>query len=205
MARAGTNPYVICRMRSGWLVIGDVQPLPGYCLLLADPVVPSLNDLSPRSARRLSRRHGACRRRAAFLDRLRPGELRDLGQCGACPARAYHAALSDRAAGQAPPPGLHGLFVERGREIRRRRSRAGRQAERVYRGAAGRGLIDRPQSPGAHQPIETSVKSTRCSVVSLADPARHPPHARLRPDQSGAQDRRRTWAFGIRANPFLAP
>jgi hypothetical protein len=26
-------------MRSGWLVIGDVQPLPGYCLLLADPVV----------------------------------------------------------------------------------------------------------------------------------------------------------------------
>ena len=55
MARAGTNPYVICRMRSGWLVIGDVQPLPGYCLLLADPVVPSLNDLSPEA-------------RAAFLD-----------------------------------------------------------------------------------------------------------------------------------------
>lgn len=49
MARAGTNPYVICRMRSGWLVIGDVQPLPGYCLLLADPVVPSLNDLSPEA------------------------------------------------------------------------------------------------------------------------------------------------------------
>jgi diadenosine tetraphosphate (Ap4A) HIT family hydrolase len=49
MARAGKNPYVICRMRSGWLVIGDVQPLPGYSLLLADPVVPSLNDLSPEA------------------------------------------------------------------------------------------------------------------------------------------------------------
>lgn len=33
-------------MRSGWLVIGDVQPLPGYCLLLADPVVESINVLS---------------------------------------------------------------------------------------------------------------------------------------------------------------
>ncbi|WP_313614415.1 hypothetical protein [Agrobacterium sp.] len=45
MARAGTNPFVISRLSSGWLVIGDVQPLPGYCLLLADPVVPSLNAL----------------------------------------------------------------------------------------------------------------------------------------------------------------
>ena len=45
-ARRGENPYVITRMPSGWLVIGDVQPLPGYCLLLADPVVESPNHLS---------------------------------------------------------------------------------------------------------------------------------------------------------------
>ena len=45
-AREGTNPKVICRMSSGWVVIGDVQFLKGYCLLLPDPVVPSLNDLS---------------------------------------------------------------------------------------------------------------------------------------------------------------
>lgn len=45
MARRGENPYVICRMPAGWLVIGDVQPLPGYCLLLADPVVGAINDL----------------------------------------------------------------------------------------------------------------------------------------------------------------
>jgi hypothetical protein len=32
MARNGQNPFVICKMRSGWLVIGDVQPLPGYCV-----------------------------------------------------------------------------------------------------------------------------------------------------------------------------
>jgi len=44
-ARQGANPYVIRQMASGWLVIGDVQPLPGYCLLLADPVVESLNSL----------------------------------------------------------------------------------------------------------------------------------------------------------------
>uniref|UniRef100_UPI003101AC69 HIT family protein n=1 Tax=Neorhizobium sp. EC2-8 TaxID=3129230 RepID=UPI003101AC69 len=48
MARAGTNPFVISRLASGWVVIGDVQPLPGYCLLLADPVVPSLNALGLR-------------------------------------------------------------------------------------------------------------------------------------------------------------
>jgi len=45
-ANAGTNPTVITRLPSGWVVIGDVQFLPGYCLLLADPVVKSLNDLS---------------------------------------------------------------------------------------------------------------------------------------------------------------
>ena len=45
-ARRGENPWVIARMASGWVVIGDVQPLSGYCLLLADPVVESLNALA---------------------------------------------------------------------------------------------------------------------------------------------------------------
>lgn len=47
MASEGKHPSLICRMASGWAVMGDVQVLPGYCLLLPDPVVPSLNDLSP--------------------------------------------------------------------------------------------------------------------------------------------------------------
>ena len=45
-ARRGDNPFVIARMPSGWLVIGDVQPLPGYCLLLSDPMAASPNTLS---------------------------------------------------------------------------------------------------------------------------------------------------------------
>ncbi|TFY89122.1 HIT domain-containing protein [Pseudomonas kairouanensis] len=45
LARNGGNDKVICRMPSGWAVMGDVQFLPGYCLLLPDPVVASLNDL----------------------------------------------------------------------------------------------------------------------------------------------------------------
>ena len=45
-ARAGTNPTVICRVHSGWVVMCDMQFLSGYCILLADPVVASLNDLS---------------------------------------------------------------------------------------------------------------------------------------------------------------
>ena len=44
--RAGTNPTVICQVPSGWVVLCDMQFLRGYCILLADPVVPSLNDLS---------------------------------------------------------------------------------------------------------------------------------------------------------------
>jgi len=44
-ARAGTNPTVICRVPSGWVVLCDTQFLSGYCILLPDPVVPSLNDL----------------------------------------------------------------------------------------------------------------------------------------------------------------
>ena len=46
LARRGQNPAVMCKLSSGWAVIGDVQFLPGYSLLLPDPVVPSLNDLS---------------------------------------------------------------------------------------------------------------------------------------------------------------
>lgn len=46
LARAGKNPAVLCRMPSGWAVMADIQILNGYCLLLADPVVSSLNELS---------------------------------------------------------------------------------------------------------------------------------------------------------------
>jgi diadenosine tetraphosphate (Ap4A) HIT family hydrolase len=45
-AREGTNPTVICRVPSGWVVLCDMQFLSGYCILLADPPVASLNDLS---------------------------------------------------------------------------------------------------------------------------------------------------------------
>jgi len=45
-AQAGTNPTVICHVPSGWAVMCDMQFLSGYCILLADPLVSSLNDLS---------------------------------------------------------------------------------------------------------------------------------------------------------------
>jgi diadenosine tetraphosphate (Ap4A) HIT family hydrolase len=46
LARQGRNATVIGRMRSGWAVLGDVQLPLGYCLLLPDPVVGSINDLA---------------------------------------------------------------------------------------------------------------------------------------------------------------
>jgi len=45
-ARQGVNPTVICRVQSGWVVLGDIQFLQGYSLLLPDPVVPDLNALT---------------------------------------------------------------------------------------------------------------------------------------------------------------
>ena len=47
-ALAGTNPTVLRRLRAGFAVIGDVQHLPGYCVLITDTVgVDQLTDLPP--------------------------------------------------------------------------------------------------------------------------------------------------------------
>jgi diadenosine tetraphosphate (Ap4A) HIT family hydrolase len=45
--RCRTNDYParVARLASGWVVMGDRQPFPGYCLLLPDPVVDQLNAL----------------------------------------------------------------------------------------------------------------------------------------------------------------
>lgn len=47
-AQKGENPHVITKLPSGWAVMGDVQFLRGYCLLLPDPVVGHLNELKGR-------------------------------------------------------------------------------------------------------------------------------------------------------------
>ena len=61
-AGRGELPRVVARMSSGWAVLGDPQILPGYCLLLPDPVV---------HAPRCALRRRAC---SAFL--------RDMAQLG---------------------------------------------------------------------------------------------------------------------------
>ncbi len=43
--RTGEYPPAVLKLRSGWVVLGERQVLPGYCLLLPDPVVPDLNAL----------------------------------------------------------------------------------------------------------------------------------------------------------------
>jgi diadenosine tetraphosphate (Ap4A) HIT family hydrolase len=48
-ARAGRDPTVIGRCSSGWAVFGHQQFVPGYLLLLPDPVVPDLNALTPEN------------------------------------------------------------------------------------------------------------------------------------------------------------
>ena len=48
-ARAGRDSTVLGRCASGWAVFGQQQFVPGYLLLLPDPVVPDLNALTPES------------------------------------------------------------------------------------------------------------------------------------------------------------
>ncbi|MFA5910082.1 MAG: hypothetical protein WC815_14975 [Vicinamibacterales bacterium] len=50
-ARQGELARVVCRMSSGWAVLGDPQITRGYCLLLPDPVVPDLNALTGAARR----------------------------------------------------------------------------------------------------------------------------------------------------------
>jgi diadenosine tetraphosphate (Ap4A) HIT family hydrolase len=45
-ARTGTEPALICRVPSGWVVLCNSQFLRGYCIQMVDPVVSSLNDLT---------------------------------------------------------------------------------------------------------------------------------------------------------------
>jgi diadenosine tetraphosphate (Ap4A) HIT family hydrolase len=45
-ARRGELLRVVARVGSGWVVLGDPQILPGYCLLYPDPVVPDLTALA---------------------------------------------------------------------------------------------------------------------------------------------------------------
>lgn len=46
-ARAGRDPTLLGRCASGWAVFGQRQFVPGYLMLLPDPVVPDLNVLAP--------------------------------------------------------------------------------------------------------------------------------------------------------------
>jgi len=46
-ARAGRDKTLLGRCASGWAVFGQRQFVPGYLMLLPDPVVPDLNALTP--------------------------------------------------------------------------------------------------------------------------------------------------------------
>jgi diadenosine tetraphosphate (Ap4A) HIT family hydrolase len=45
--RSGAAAGLVARLASGWVVMGERQVFPGYCLLLPDPVADHLNALGP--------------------------------------------------------------------------------------------------------------------------------------------------------------
>ena len=48
LAHEGKNPLVIAKLETCWVVARDTQPLEGCCIILSDPVVGSLNELSEK-------------------------------------------------------------------------------------------------------------------------------------------------------------
>nr|WP_067228749.1 hypothetical protein [Streptomyces longwoodensis] len=73
-ALRGENPAVLRRLDAGFAVIGDVQFLPGYSVLLVDdPTVERLSDLPRGQQFALGPQHDPLRRAIEDeLDRLRP-------------------------------------------------------------------------------------------------------------------------------------
>ena len=90
--REGRDPTFVARLASGWAVLGERQFLPGYCLLLPDPVVPTLNAL-------------AGERRAGFLA--------DMAALGDAVLAATHAARINYAILGNQDPALHAHVIPR--------------------------------------------------------------------------------------------
>lgn len=72
-AERGENPTVLARMKSGFAVIGDTQFLPGYCVLLASPLVEHLTDLDER--RRIDFLHDMSLVGQAIMDVCQPRRI----------------------------------------------------------------------------------------------------------------------------------
>jgi diadenosine tetraphosphate (Ap4A) HIT family hydrolase len=91
-ARAGRDATVLGRCASGWAVFGHQQFVPGYLLLLPDPVVPDLNALTPE-------------RRAQFL--LDMSKLGDALMRATSPVRINYAIFGN------VEPALHAHVIPR--------------------------------------------------------------------------------------------
>jgi diadenosine tetraphosphate (Ap4A) HIT family hydrolase len=91
-ARAGRDVTVLGRCASGWAVFGHQQFVPGYLLLLPDPVVPDLNALTPE-------------RRAQFL--IDMGRLGDALMRVLSPVRINYAIFGN------VEPALHAHVIPR--------------------------------------------------------------------------------------------
>ena len=54
----GSNPRVVAKLEGAWVLMGESQFLPGYMLVVPDPVVPHLNAMSLPDRDRLMRQVG---------------------------------------------------------------------------------------------------------------------------------------------------
>ena len=91
--RAGADPTCIARLAAGWAVMGDRQVLPGYCLLLPDPVVPHLNAMAAEAQAEFLADMARLGQAVLEVDGRRAHQLRAIRQPRARAARARVPAL----------------------------------------------------------------------------------------------------------------
>ncbi|MDE2491829.1 MAG: hypothetical protein KGM24_13365, partial [Elusimicrobia bacterium] len=98
LCREGREPRAIVRLPSGWVLAGDVQALPGACLLACDPVAPSLNALGEAERARYAR--DQARLGDALIAALGASRVNYETWCNLEPA--LHSHVTPRFAGEPP-------------------------------------------------------------------------------------------------------
>ena len=106
--RSGDDPDTLARMPSGWAILGKYQPAPitGCCMLLPDPVVPSLNDLDEPARTRFLL--DFARLGDAVLEATGAERINYLMLCNVVPE--LHGHVVPRFAHEDPPKRLMGPF-----------------------------------------------------------------------------------------------
>ena len=86
LARKGETKTVISKMDTGWLVLGDNQNIPGYCVFLSDPVVENIHSLEINQRTKFMKEMTIAGEALQKSRWCQADQLFNIGECGYRPA-----------------------------------------------------------------------------------------------------------------------